>query len=125
MAISTKVRAVAYAVVVFVALHYSLTLGSNYLANHSSNFTTWQSWLILAAYVLYLVSGVIASMFSQEQFVMVGILAGVTSALSAVLLFGVGGEAVGVFLTLLWGLILGGLGGGLSAWFRKKAENAL
>ena len=125
MAAYNKFRAIAYAVVVYVALHYSLTLGANYLAGNSNNFAIWQPWLIVIAYVLYLLSGLIAGIISKEQRILVGVVAGLASALMAILVFGVGGELIGVILTLLWGLLLGGLGGRLSAWFRKGAVSAL
>ncbi len=125
MAVYNKFRAIAYAVVVFVTLHHSLMLGANYLAGNSSNFASWQPWLILVAYVLYLLSGLVAGIASKEQRIVVGVFAGLVSALMAVLIFGVGGELTGVILTLFWGLMLGGIGGRLSVWFGKGAANAL
>ena len=125
MAAYNKFRAIAYAVIAFVVLHYSLTLGANYLVGNSSNYAIWQPWLIFVAYVLYLVSGLIAGIVSKEQRIVVGVVAGLASALMAIFVFGVGGELIGVILTILWGFVLGGLGGRLSAWFRKGVVNAL
>jgi len=125
VATSRKIIAVSVAVILFMMLHYSLTLGSNYLANNSSDFTIWQPGLIFTAYILYLLSGITASIISKEQFVVIGALAGLVSAISAVLSFGVGGEAIDVAFTLVWGLVLGGLGGSLSAWFKNRVANAL
>jgi len=117
--------AVAFAVIAFLGLFYSLTFGSNYLTNNSDNFLAWQPWLILAAYALYLLSGTIAGALSKERFVISGVLAGLVSAISAVSLFGVGGGMVGVVLTVVWGVVLGGLGGWLSALLKRRAANAL
>ena len=125
MAIYYKFRAIAYAVVVFVVLFYALTLGANYLAGKLSNFVIWQPWLIFSAYILYLLSGLIAGIISKEQRIVVGVVAGLVSALMAILVFGVGRELMGVLFTLFWGLVLGGLGARLSVWFRKRAVNAL
>ena len=125
MAIYYKFRAIAYAVVVFVVLFYALTLGANYLAGKLSNFVIWQPWLIFSAYILYLLSGLIAGIISKEQRIVVGVVAGLVSALMAILVFGVGRELMGVLFTLFWGLVLGGLGARLSVWFRKGAVNAL
>ena len=125
MAIYYKFRAIAYAVVVFVVLFYALTLGANYLAGKLSNFVIWQPWLIFSANILYLLSGLIAGIISKEQRIVVGVVAGLVSALMAILVFGVGRELMGVLFTLFWGLVLGGLGARLSVWFRKGAVNAL
>jgi hypothetical protein len=120
-----KSQAIVIAVIVFVCLHYSLTLGSNYLANSSVNFPTLLPWLNLIAYILYVLSGFVASFLSKHKFVIVSLLAGLISAASAILIFGVGGEVFGVFVTLASGLVLGGVGGGLSFLLKRKSANAL
>jgi hypothetical protein len=120
-----KSQAIVIAVIVFMCLHYSLTLGSNYLANSSVNFPTLLPWLNLIAYILYVLSGFVASVLSKHKFVIVSLLAGFISAASAILIFGVGGEVFGVFVTLASGLVLGGVGGGLSFLLNRKATNAL
>jgi sugar phosphate permease len=120
-----KSQAIVIAVIVFVCLHYSLTLGSNYLANSSVNFPTLLPLLNLIAYILYVLSGFVASFLSKHKFVIVSLLAGLISAASAILIFGVGGEVFGVFVTLASGLVLGGVGGGLSFLLNRKAPNAL
>ena len=86
-----KIQAISFAVILFMALHYLLTLGTNYLANNSENILVWLPWLNLTAYFLYLLSGVIAGVFSKQHFIIVGLFGGLVSALSAVLIFGVGG----------------------------------
>jgi hypothetical protein len=120
-----KSQAIVIAVIVFMCLHYSLTLGSNYLANSPVNFPTLLPWLNLIAYILYVLSGFVASVLSKHKFVIVSLLAGFISAASAILIFGVGGEVFGVFVTLASGLVLGGVGGGLSFLLNRKATNAL
>lgn len=120
-----KPQAIFIAVVLFMSFHYSLALGSNYLANNSANFLTFLPWLNLAAYILYILSGFIAGILSNKKFIIVGLAAGSISAASAVLIFGVGGEVFGVLVTLTFGLVLGGVGGGLSFLLRRKVANAL
>ena len=117
--------AVAFAVIAFLGLFYSLMYGSNFLANNSDNFLAWQPWLVLAAYALYMLSGAVASALSKERVVVSGVVAGFVSALSAVVLFGVGGGMVGVVLTVVCSVLLGGLGGWLSALLKRRAANAL
>lgn len=118
--------AIVSAVIAFLGMHYLLTLGSNYMASNSNNFLIWQPWLNLMALSLYLISGAIAGILSKHRFVYSGFLAGFVSALSAVLLFGVGGgEPAGILLTVAWGLVFGGLGGWLSALVKNRIANAL
>ncbi len=125
MELIKKIITIVFSVIVFMVLHYSLTLGSNYLAVNSNDFLSWQYWLIFLAYALYFISGVIASILSKEKFVIVGMLAGLVSAISAVVVFGIGGEMTGVMLTLLWGSVFGGIGGLLSGWYKKRVISAL
>lgn len=100
-----KYQAISIAVGLFICLHYLLVLISNYMANNFSDFSVYFSGLNLTAYLLYLLIGFVASVLSKEQFVFVGLVAGVISALAAVLIFGVGGEFIGVSVTLVSGLV--------------------
>ena len=120
-----KIQAVSLAVILFVVLHYSLTLTGNYFANNSEEFMVWLPWLNLTAYFLYLLSGLVASLLSRKHSIFVGLVAGLMSALAAVLIFSVGSELFGVFVTLVSGFVLGGLGGGLSLLFKGRVTNAL
>ena len=108
-----------------MCFHYSLTLGSNYLANNSVNFQSLIPWLNLTAYALYVLCGFIAGILSNAKYIVVGSVAGIISAATAVVIFGVGGEAFGMFTTLISGLILGSVGGSLSLLFKGKPKNAL
>ena len=125
MRLLNRVQVISIAVILFICLHYLLTLISNYLANNLSDFPVYLPWLNLTAYLLYLLIGFVASVLSKEQFIFVGLIAGLISALSAVLLFSVGGSIYGVFVTLVSGLVLGGIGGGLSLIIKRKLKNAL
>lgn len=107
-----------------MVLHYSLTLTGNYFANNSEEFMAWLPWLNLTAYFLYFLSGLVASLLSIKHFILVGFIAGLMSAIAAVLIFGVGIDQFGTFVTLVSGFILGGLGGGLSLLFKGRAKNA-
>jgi hypothetical protein len=120
-----KLQAILIAVSLFLCLHYLLTLGGNYLANNSNNFPILLPWLNLMAYLLYFLSGIIAGLLTKQNFIFVGLVTGVISALSAVLIFGVGGDTFGVFATISAGLVLGGIGGGLLFLYKRKLANAL
>lgn len=121
-----KIQAISFAVILFMILHYLLTLGTNYLANNNADrLLIWLPWLNLTAYFLYLFSGVIAGAFSKQHFIIVGLYGGLVSALSAVFMFGVGGGVLEVFVTLAIGLVLGSVGGGLSFLFKRRVTNAL
>ena len=122
-----NIQSIALAVVIFMLLHFSLTVGVNYFStNNPESFMVSLQWLILLAYLLYVLSGFIAATLSKKQHLIVGLAAGLISSLSAVLL-GVGsGETYGVLITITFGLIFGTIGGGLSLLlFKLRAKNGL
>jgi len=120
-----KVQAVSIAVIVFIALHYLLWTTLNYLVNHSGNISVWLTWINLTAYNLYIISGIIAGALSKDKLILVGAVAGFISGLSAILMLGVAGDAFGNFVTLSSGAFLGGIGGAISLFFKKRFINAL
>lgn len=121
-----NIQSIALAVILFMLLHFSLTVGMNYFSNKNpENFIVWWQWLNLVAYLLYILSGFIAGTLSKKHHVLVGLAAGLISSLSAILL-GVGGSLYGVLLTISFGLILGSIGGGLSLLlFKSRVKNGL
>jgi len=118
-------QAVLISAALFICLFFLLTLGSNYLANNSQNFVVYLHWLNFVAYVLYILGGFVAGILLKQNKIIVGLVAGLISAVSAILMFGVAHEAFGIFATLVSGLVLGGIGGGLSLLFKRKFTNAL
>ena len=122
-----NIQSIALAVIVFMLLHFSLTVGMNFFSNKNpENFMVWLPWLILVAYLLYILSGFIAAELSKKHHLVVGLTTGLVSSLSAILL-GVGsGEVYGRLITITFGLILGAIGGGLSLLlFKSRAKNGL
>ena len=122
-----NIQSIALAVIVFMLLHFSLTVGMNYFSSKNpENFMVWLPWLILVAYLLYILSGFIAAELSKKHQLTIGLIAGLASSLSAVLL-GVGsGEEYGKLITITLGLILGSVGGGLSLLlFKLRVKNGL
>ena len=122
-----NIQSVALAVIVFMLLHFSLTVGMNYFSNKNpESFMVWLNWLILVAYLLYVLSGFIAAALLKKHHLVVGLTAGLISSLSAILI-GVGsGEEYGQLITITFGLILGTIGGGLSLLlFKLRAKNGL
>jgi len=121
-----KIQAILVAVILFILLHYLLTIASNYLANNSEQFISIFQWLNLAAYFLYILCGFISGMLSKQHLIIVGLITGLASALLVVLIFGVaGGDAFGVFSTLITGTVLGGIGGVFSWFLKRKATNSV
>ena len=125
MGASNKVQAVSIAVIVFIVLHYLLWATLNYLINHSGNISVWLTWINLAAYNLYIISGIIAGALSKDKLIIVGVIAGFICGLSAIFMLGVAGDAFGNFITLASGAFLGGIGGAISLLFKKRFINAL
>ena len=122
-----NIQSIALAVIVFMLLHFSLTVGMNYFSNKNpENFMVWLQWLNLVAYLLYVLSGFIAGALSRKKQIIVGLVAGLVSALAAIL-FGVGGGSLyGALLTLTPGLVLGSVGGSLSLLlFKSRVKNGL
>ena len=122
-----NIQSVAIAVIVFMLLHLSLTVGTNYFSNKNpENFMNWWQWLNLVAYLLYVLSGFIAATLSKKHYILVGLSAGLVSSLSAILLGVGGGDAYGALITITFGLILGVIGGGISLLlFKSQAKNGL
>ncbi len=121
-----NIQSIAFATILFMLLHFSLTIGMNYFSNKNpESFIVWWQWLNLVAYLLYILSGFIAATLSKKHHIIVGLITGLVSSLSAILL-GVGGSLYGVLITIAFGLILGSIGGGLSLLlFKSRVKNGL
>ena len=120
-----KIRAVSIAVIVFIVLHYLLWETLRYLVNNSGNTSAWLTWINLTAYNLYIISGIIAGALSKDKLIIVGVFSGFVSGLSAILMLNVAGDIFGSFVTLASGAFLGGIGGAISMFFKKRFKNAL
>jgi hypothetical protein len=116
------VRAYFAATVVFAFLHGLLTVVGNQLSQDPPRFVeSWQGPLIVLAYALYVVAGFVAGAIEGRRPVIHGIVAGVLSALVAVLVFRVAlFDPFGVFALTANGLVLGGVGGACSMPLRRK-----
>ncbi|MDQ2077940.1 hypothetical protein [Marinimicrobium sp. ABcell2] len=121
----SNIQAISVSVVLFITLHFLLTLVSNYLSKNSSSFLTLLPWLNLLAYLLYLLTGFISSLLAKSRLIITGLAAGLLSAFIAVLAFGVGGDIFWGLLTLAFGFILGGIGGGISMLLKMITSEAL
>ncbi len=118
--------AISVALIIFICFHYFLTVGINYLANNSVSFPELLPWLNLIAYLLYILSGFVASILSDKKLILIGLVSGFLSATSAILIFSVAnGELLGILITLCTGLVLGGVGGSILFFFRRKSVNIL
>ncbi len=120
-----KIQAIILAVILFMVLHYLLTISSNLIANNSNAFISLLPWLNITAYFLYIISGFTSSTIIKKQFISTGSITGLLSALSVIVIFGVGNDLFGIITTLVSGLILGCIGGGLSYYLNRGAVNAL
>ena len=120
-----KISAITIAVILFMALHYTLTYTANYIANNSDLYLKLLFWLNLLAYFLYVLSGFVANQLIKTKSIYIGFVTGIASALSSILIFGVGADLFGIFAILISGCILGGIGGALSLYINSRVANAL
>lgn len=121
-----KVKAILLAAILFVGLHFALTIVANIFAQDQGTIVALLPWLNLTAYCLYILIGSVGGALSGERFIIVGFLAGFFSALLAVSVFGVGGDSYrGVLITLGTGSALGGIGGSLSMLWSRRSSHAL
>jgi MFS-type transporter involved in bile tolerance (Atg22 family) len=78
-----------------------------------SDFLDFLPWLNGVAHLLYIIAGFLAAAFAGSRHILAGMAAGVSSAVIAIVVFGVGSGFEGFVVTLLSGLALGGFAGGI------------
>jgi hypothetical protein len=106
-----SVLACGVAVVVFAALHATITAVTNRAAQ-SADYGSVQRMLIVIAYAAYFVAGLVAGLLSRRREVLNGLIAGGLSVAVAVLVFGIArGDAAGVAALAANGVVLGAAGG--------------
>ena len=100
------------AVATFAALHFALTVLANHLATRPSDFASFSPWLDVAAYLFYVIAGLVAGALIKRRQIISGAIVGALAAVTAVVLFGVSSNnAFGIVTLLANGVVLGAVGG--------------
>jgi hypothetical protein len=114
------------ALLLFSVLHYAITYVGNTINIAHDDYLKIISWLNVGAISLYFVCSFLASIMSKENFVRIGTVTGLLSAVIAVTIFGVAtNDMIGKLITITIGLVLGALGGVSSMVIRSCIRNAL
>ena len=106
-------KGILVGLLMFSVLFFCFTGYVEYLAGNVHDFIGLLPWLSILAYLIYVVSGLIASAYCGRQHILVGSATGFFSGLVASLIFGVGVGIKGVASTLVLGTVLGVIGGAL------------
>lgn len=126
MRIYNKVKGVTIALLVFILIHYSITYIANSVANTQENYLTFLPWLNFAVFFVYFLCGLLASIFYENNFVLIGLVTGLLSALVAITLFNVAvNDMSGMLMTITIGMLLSGFGGVISMLIKPRLKNTL
>ena len=121
--LSLKLRAIVIALVVFTILHVLLLLAARTFAKSPEDAAAVMPMLNVAAYPVYLVTGLVAGINGRNAPILHGVVAGFLASIIAIVLFGsTEGDPVGVAILIANGVIFGGLGGTCSLLFVREAR---
>jgi hypothetical protein len=119
-----KLRAIVIALVVFTILHVLLLVAARTLLTTPDRVATIVPILNAAAYLIYLVAGLIAGGTAKNAPVLHGVAAGFSAAIIAIIFFGsTQGDLLAVAVLIANGVIFGGIGGACSLLFARDARN--
>ncbi len=112
MVVPTELRAYVISVVVFVILFFALTVVSNNVVKSVTDVDTFVPWINATAYFLYVMAGLVSGLIAKRRVIANGVVAGILAAIMAIMIFGVaGGDLFGIFISIVNGGVLGGIGG--------------
>ena len=114
-------KAILVALVVFTILHMLLLVAARNLLTTPDRVAMVVPILNAAAYLIYLVTGLIAGGGAKNAPVLHGVAAGFFAAIIAIIFFGsTKGDLLAVAVLIANGLIFGGIGGACSLLFAKE-----
>lgn len=114
-------KAILVALVVFTILHVLLLVAARNLLTTPDRVATLVPILNAAAYLIYLVAGLIAGGSAKNAPVLHGVATGFLAAIIAIVFFGsTKGDLFAVAVLIANGIIFGGIGGACSLLFARE-----
>ncbi len=116
MNIKQKILVFAVPVILFVVLHFVITILANGITNNPGERARDISKINYLAYLSYIVVGYVSGIFSNNRHLLNGVIVGGLSAFVAIYVFGVGvlGDNQVQLVLVVMGSVLGALGAVLS-----------
>ena len=120
-----KLRAIVIALVVFTILHVLLLLAVRTFIRTPEDASTTLPILNAAAYLIYVVAGLVAGMNGRNAPILHSVAAGLFASMIAIVFFGsTKGNTVGVAVLVANGIIFGGMGGACSLLFVREPRKS-
>jgi hypothetical protein len=124
MAIPNEFRAYVISVVVFAILLFAHTVVSNNVINSATDVDTFVPWINATTYFLYMIAGLVSSLIAKRRVMFNGAIAGILSAIVAIVIFDVAGDPFGTMAAIVNGGVLGGIGGACTLFWTGPNSKA-
>ena len=121
-----RVKGIIIALFLFSILHYSIFYYGNTVTWTQENHLSLLKWINYSAISIYFLCGLVASIFYKKNYVLIGSITGLLSAIIAISFFGVAFKDInGMLITAVTGVTLGAIGGLVSLLIKSKFKNVL